>query len=73
MIYLLGFAGAFIVLMCLPGWLEVLAAGGSEETMTRRAAEVARTQARPYVALLLSLITTGLGGYYEVLPGMREG
>lgn len=73
MFYLAAFALAFMMLMCLPGWLEVLAAGGNEETITRRAAEVARANARPHVAMLLSLLATGLGGYYEVLPGMREG
>jgi len=72
-LYLVGFAGAFMLLMCLPGFMEVLAAGGDEETITRRAAEVAQENARPYVALALSLLATGLGGYYEVLPGLREG
>jgi len=71
--YLAGFALLFMALMSLPGLLEVLAAGGDDETMTRGAMEVARTHARPYVALMLSLLATGLGGYYEVLPGLREG
>jgi len=73
MLYLAGFALLFMVLMCLPGLLDVLAAGGSDEELTRRAAEVTRAHARPHVAVLLSLLATGLGGYYEVLPGMREG
>ncbi len=72
-LYLAGFALVFMGLMCLPGFIEVLAAGGDEETITRRAAEVARANARPPIALLLSLLATGLGGYYEVLPGLREG
>ena len=72
-LYLVGFAVAFMLLMCLPGLMEVLAAGGDEETMTRRAAEVTRAHARPYLALALSLLVTGLGGYFEVLPGLREG
>lgn len=72
-VYLVGFALLFMALMCLPGMLEVLAAGGDEQTLTRRAAEVARANAHPRIAVLLSLLATGLGGYYEVLPGMREG
>lgn len=71
--YLAGFALVFMALMSLPGLLEVLAAGGDEATMTARAAEVTRSQSRPMMALLLSLLTTGLGGYFEVLPGLREG
>lgn len=72
-LYLAGFALVFMFLMSLPGLIDVMSVGGDEETMTRRAAEVTRTHARPYVALLLSLLATGLGAYYEVLPGMREG
>jgi len=73
LIYLAGFALLFMMLMCLPGWLDVFAAGGNEETMTAAAAAVARESARPPLAMLLSLLATGLGGYYEVLPGLREG
>jgi hypothetical protein len=72
-LYLAGFALIFMFLMSLPGLIDVMSMGGDEETMTRRAAEVTRTHARPTVALLLSLLATGLGGYFEVLPGMREG
>ncbi len=72
-LYLVFFWIVFVLLMCLPGLMEVLAAGGDEETLTRRAAEVTRENARPYVALALSLLATALGGYYEVLPGLREG
>ncbi len=72
-LYLVLFAAVFMVLMSLPGLLEVLEAGGDEETLTLRAAEVTRANARPYAALALSLLVTGLGAYYEVLPGLREG
>lgn len=71
--YLVGFAFLFMALMSLPAMLEVLAAGGDEATMTSRAAEATRAHARPPVAVLLSLLVTGLGGYFEVLPGLREG
>ena len=57
----------------MPDLLEVLSRGGEEAAMQQRAAEVARANARPHIALLLSVLTTGLGGYYEVLPGLREG
>jgi len=73
MLYLGGFACLFMLAMILPDLLEVLSAGGDEATMQRRATEVARANARPHIALLLSLLATGLGGYYEVLPGLREG
>ena len=71
--YLAGFALFFMMAMILPDLLDVLSSGGDEATLQRRAAEVARAKARPHVAILLSLLATGLGGYYEVLPGLREG
>jgi len=71
--YLAGFTLLFMLLMLVPDLLDVLAAGGDELTLQRRAEEVARANARPQLALGLSLLITALGGYFEVLPGLREG
>lgn len=72
-IYLVGFTLFFMMAMVGPDLLAVLTAGGDEAAMQQRAAEVARANARPHVALALSLLATALGGYFEVLPGLREG
>lgn len=72
-LYLAGFALLFMLMMLMPDLLDVLAAGGDEPTMQRRAQEVARENARPQLALGLSLLATALGGYFQVLPGLREG
>jgi len=70
--YLAGFTILFMLLMLMPDLLGVLAAGGDELEMQRRAEEVARANARPQVALGLALLATALGGYFEVLPGLRQ-
>ena len=44
----------------------------SIDVLAELAAEIARENARPHVALALSLLATALGGYFEVLPGLRE-
>jgi len=72
-VYLAGFTLLFMLLMLMPDLLDVLAAGGDELTMQRHAEEVARANARPQIALGLSLLATALGGYFQVLPGLREG
>ena len=63
----------FSFLMILPDMLDVMRMGGDEEAQYQRAMEVARAQSRPYWAVMLSLVATGLGAWFEVLPGLREG
>ena len=71
-LYLAAFFFLFAFLQILPdliGLLE-LPPGPEQEAAAR---EVARKKSSPLLSILLSVIATGIGAYYEILPGLKEG
>ena len=71
-IYLVGFFFLFAFLQILPDLVGLLDLPPGPE-QERAARELAREQSDPLTSLLLSVLVTSLGGYYQILPGMREG
>ncbi len=73
MIYLVVFFLLFSFLQVLPDLLGVLNELPPGPAQERVAARVVQESYSPLVALLLSVATTSLGAYFEVLPGLRLG
>jgi len=72
-LYLGGLFLVFAMLLILPQLLDVLESvppGPEQEAVAK---EVAQKAAAPLLlpAFLLAVLTTGLGAYYRVLPGLR--
>ncbi|MFP6641090.1 MAG: hypothetical protein VCC04_12665 [Myxococcota bacterium] len=72
MIYLVGFFFLFAFLQILPDLVGLLDLPPGPE-QERAARELAREHSDPLTSLLLSVLATSVGGYYQVLPGLREG
>ena len=74
LLYLIGFFFLYSLLLVLPQLLDVLARVPPGPDQQEIAREVARQAIRPRLAIVLALavLSTGLGGYYQILPGMRE-
>ncbi|MBW2273189.1 MAG: hypothetical protein JRG96_07950 [Deltaproteobacteria bacterium] len=74
MFYLLFFFFAFGLLLVAPELLEILRdvpPGPEQQTLAEEAVHAAIRPRLP-VAAALALLATALGGYYQVLPGLRE-
>ena len=70
-LYLAGFFFAFAFLQILPELIALLElAPGPEQE--RAAKEMAQAKSNPLLTLILSVLATAAGAYYEVLPGLRE-
>jgi UPF0716 family protein affecting phage T7 exclusion len=73
-LYLLFFFFAFGLLLVAPELLEKLRElppGPEQQALTQEAVHQAMGGLRVQVAGALALLTTVLGSYYQVLPGMR--
>jgi len=74
LLYLFGFFALFCALLVLPPLLDLLggmAPGPEQEELAKQAArEAMRGKLLPVFAL--AVISTGIGGYYGVLPGLRR-
>jgi len=71
MFYLVAFFFLFSFLQIMPDLLQVLGNVPPGPTQQRVAARVVRESYSPLASLVLSVVTTSLGAYFEVLPGMR--
>ena len=71
-IYLIGFFFLFAFLQILPDLVGLLDLPPGPE-QERAARELARERSDPLISLLLSVLATSVGGYYQVLPGFGEG
>jgi hypothetical protein len=69
--YLVAFFFLFSFLQVMPELLQVLGDIPPGPAQQRVAERVVRESYSPLTALVLSVATTSLGAYYEVLPGMR--
>ena len=63
----------FSLLQVLPSLLDLLAEMPPGPEQQAAAEEVTRKGTRPLVSLILALLATALGSYFQVLPGMRKG
>lgn len=72
--YLVGFFFLYAALLLVPVLTDVLAGVPPGPEQEEIAKEVSRRTIRPLlpVAAGLSLMSTLLGAYFEVLPGLRE-
>ena len=72
--YLVGFFFLYAVLLLVPALTDVLATVPPGPEQEEVAKEVAQRTFRPLlpVAAGLSLISTLLGAFFEILPGLRE-
>ena len=73
LLYLVVFFFLFCLLLILPELLDVLANVPQGPEQEEIAKQVAREAVRPRlsIAAALALLTTGLGGYFGWLPGMK--
>ena len=71
--YLVIFFFLFSFLQVLPDLIDLLGSMPPGPAQERAAEDVAREGVNPLVSVVLSLIATSLGSYYQVLPGMRTG
>jgi len=71
--YIVVFFFLFSFLLVLPGLLEVLAEVAPGPAQQRMAERIARESYSPLSALMLAVVTTSLGAYFEILPGLRAG
>ena len=70
--YLVGFFFLFAFLQILPDLVGLLDLPPGPE-QERAAQELAQERSDPLTSLLLAVLATSIGGYYEILPGRREG
>ena len=72
--YLVGFFFLYAILLLIPAMTDVLANVAPGPEQEEIAKEVAQRTFRPLlpVAAGLSLISTLLGAFFEILPGLRE-
>jgi len=73
MLYVVGFFFLFALLMVLPELLDVLEqvpSGPEQQQLAEDAAHEA-IGSKIYVALAGAILLTGLGGYFQVLPGLK--
>ncbi len=73
LLYFAGFFFFFSLLLILPELLDVLADLPPGPGQQEAAERIAREAARPKlpIALLLATVTTALGGYLRILPGIQ--
>ena len=73
MIYFAAFFVGFALLLILPEMLEALEALPPDADPEAAGADVAKRIAGPRLAgaFALAAVTLALGGYYEVLPGIK--
>ncbi len=75
LLYLAVFFLAYSLLLIAPELLEVLntvPTGPEQERMAEQVAHDALAPRLP-IAIALSLLTLGVAGYYQRLPGLRSG
>ena len=72
--YLVGFFFLYAILMLIPAMTDVLASVPPGPEQEEIAKDLARRTFAPLlpVAAGLSLISTLLGAFFEILPGLRE-
>ena len=75
LIYLAAFFLIYSLALIAPELLEVLKTVPTGPEQERMAEEAARSAIAPRlpIAIGLSLLTLGVGGYYQRLPGLRPG
>ena len=71
-LYLAVFFFFFAFLQILPDLIRLLELppGPEQEAAAR---ELARQKSNPLLSIILSVAATGVGAYYEILPGLKEG
>jgi len=71
-LYLAAFFFFFAFLQILPDLITLLELppGPEQESAAR---ELARRKSNPLLSIILSVVATGVGAYYEILPGLKEG
>lgn len=70
-LYLAGFFFLFAFLQILPDLVQLLELPpGPEQEVAAK--ELARTKSSPLLSLILSVVATSAGAYYEILPGLSE-
>ena len=72
--YLVGFFFLYAIILLIPALTDVLASVPPGPEQEEIAKDIARRTFQPLLptAVGLSLISTLLGAYFEVLPGLRE-
>jgi len=70
-LYIAGFFFFFAFLQIMPDLIQLLELppGPDQEIAAK---ELARKKSNPLLSLILSVVATGAGAYYEILPGLSE-
>lgn len=70
-LYIAGFFFFFAFLQIMPDLIQLLELppGPDQEVAAK---ELARRKSNPLLSLILAVVATGAGAYYEILPGLSE-